>query len=131
MILRFTIPGDPIAWQRARINKKKFFDPQKKDKLSIQILFKSTFPGFQPITKPIFLTAQFRFPMPQSLTKKKRVMTLYSPVTKVPDLSNLIKFYEDALNGHMWIDDRIIYKEEITKTYSLIAETILEVQTYG
>ena len=46
---------------------------------------------------------------------------------KVPDCSNLIKLYEDALNGTIWEDDSIICEIVASKVYSDNPRTEIQV----
>jgi Holliday junction resolvase RusA-like endonuclease len=58
-----------------------------------------------PAGVPLWVSMQFDIPMPKSWSKKKRAEMLNKPHTQKPDLDNLLKLVEDALNGVVWEDD--------------------------
>lgn len=43
----------------------------------------------------------------------------------MPDLSNMIKFYEDCLNGILWEDDRLIVEIYSFKIYAETPGTLI------
>lgn len=53
------------------------------------------------------------------------------PHTSTPDLSNLIKLVEDALNNVVWRDDALIAKIISTKFYGSNPSTIVVVRELG
>lgn len=82
------------------------------------------------IKRPILFSATFYFEPPKSWSKKKSGMMLHSGHTSKPDLSNLIKFAEDSLNGILWEDDSQIYAYGYTaKFWGEKSETIITVST--
>ena len=69
---------------------------------------------------PVFLAVRFYLPIPESWSKKKKESALclaISPITK-PDLSNLVKAVEDAMNGVVWRDDSQVTCMQVEKFYS-------------
>ena len=63
--------------------------------------------GLTPLDQPLILSAQFY------LLRPKRLLSRRAPDGPIwhtgrPDLSNLIKGLEDALNGTAWMDDSVI-----------------------
>ena len=65
-------------------------------------------------------------PVPKSWSQKKKNNLPFA--TSRPDLSNYIKFIEDALNGHLWMDDALIVKLIAKKHYSEHPQTIVKVK---
>lgn len=65
-------------------------------------------------------------PIPKKLSKKNRMLVVGIPHSKRPDLTNLIKFTEDALNGVLWEDDSIIYEIYAKKVYGETPKTVIE-----
>jgi len=122
----FYIHDNPIACQRARKGKYGFYNPQKKQKEEvIAEVFNQITKGFCYFDK---VSVKFRFfmKMPKSWSKKKKSEMIGLPHIKKPDLSNLIKFYEDALNKIMWKDDSNIWEISSKKIYSLNPHTEIE-----
>lgn len=104
MRLHYIIPIDPVACQRARVNTRtnRLYTPQKtRDfKEAIQFYIRQE---KELIDEPVVLTAKFYFKRP-----KRRIIHGNIKTTK-PDLDNLIKGVQDALNGHVWRDDALVW----------------------
>lgn len=105
----FTIEGIPISWKRPWRKGNMYFDPQLRDKFAVQQKINELInlgdPKIFPIEKPMHVLFEFFFPFPKSMPKKQQFT---KPYIGKKDLSNLIKFYEDALNKILWADDRYI-----------------------
>lgn len=67
-------------------------------------------------------------PIPKSYSKKARLKSIGEPHQKKPDISNLIKFTEDALNEILWEDDSVIAEIKAKKIYSEEPKTIITVE---
>lgn len=67
-----------------------------------------------PLTQPISLIVDFYFKHPIGTSKKNQFKKLH---IKKPDLSNLIKFIEDAFIGILFEDDRTIAHIQAYKFY--------------
>lgn len=103
--LKFTIPGKPFAWRRARSNGKfRFKDDQSvAHEAALQsIVLKEL---SQPFDGPLRITVVASFCIPKSWSKAKRAAQLGAPHTQKPDLSNIVKQLEDGLNRIAWEDD--------------------------
>lgn len=124
----FEIPGIPLPLQRHRHCGKKCYDPQKKEKETIQWYIKSQMNGVFPANTAIKLVVEYHMPIPRSYSLKKAKKCLQGPHTKKPDLSNLIKFTEDALNGIVWEDDSFISEIESRKFYSEEPKTVFKIE---
>lgn len=119
----------PLPLKRPKICGKYFYDPQVKDKENFGFLVKSQLTKKSTIfTKPIEVQLEFHMPIPQSLSKKKQKELIGTFHVKKPDLSNLIKFVEDSLNGILWSDDRIICHLTSIKVYSNVPKTVIFVK---
>lgn len=119
----FYIEGKPIPLARHRTSNGRAYDAQTKEKESYQKAFLALHGSRKPHKGPLELCIEFSFAYPGSWSKKKRESNTDHPRPIKPDLSNLIKFVEDALNGFMWEDDSQIVSISARKYYSDIAST--------
>lgn len=106
--MKFTIPGAPIALQRARMGRNGFYDPQKHTKIAMQI-YLSHYEG--PLLEgPHFLVAYFYMPIPKTASKRRVQELKGSYHTIKPDADNLGKWILDfcQLSGNVFKDDAII-----------------------
>lgn len=68
--------------------------------------------------KSIMIDMEFRIPIPQSYSNKKKKELEWTPHTKKPDLDNLVKAVLDALNGVAYTDDSLISDINASKSYA-------------
>lgn len=119
----YTLLGDPIPWQRARVHNKHFWDPQKQQKLVSQIEVQRQHKG--PLfSGPLCLEVLFSMRMPGrlSMIKKKEIEGRYHIFR--PDTDNMIKYICDmASNGILFEDDAIICMTKAVKVYGLEPKT--------
>ena len=73
-----------------------------------------------PWEGPVKLHASFVMPVPKSWSRKAQAEALGRPHTKAPDLDNLMKAIQDALNGIAYVDDRQICAMEGVKRYGKV-----------
>lgn len=126
----FTIPGKPFAWKRPRFNRKSgatFSHPDQEAYFSTVASIAARHTN-GPIEGPVSLTIEATFAMPQSWSKKKRAAMDGRPHTQVPDLSNLVKAIEDALNRVVFADDRQIASGSQSKFWGHTDETRVTVE---
>ena len=85
--------------------------------------------GFTMIEGPCVLDIIAYFEVPKSKSKKFREAALsgLERPTKKPDLSNIIKGIEDALNGLVYKDDSSIVSLKIQKYYSEFPRVEIEI----
>ena len=112
------IPITPVAKGRPRKTKSgHMYTPQKTRDYETQLAFLVKRLFRTPLEGPLILRVNFYLPRPKYMDAKK-----YSrgaiPHDKKPDTSNLLKAFEDALNGIAWKDDSQIYKVEAGKYYA-------------
>jgi len=124
----YEIPGNPIALKRHRHSGKKCYDIQKDEKKRAAWIIKSYLKALTPIPGALKLVVEYHMPIPKSYSLKKAKECLLGPHTNKPDLSNLIKFTEDALNGVTWEDDSHISEIEAKKFYSEIPKTVFKIE---
>jgi len=130
MLLHIKIPDRPISLKRPRAALGRFYDPQhdvkeaykKYIQENIKLVHDDLAENIAllelPLTLPVAVRLNFYFEMPKSWSKKKRHDMLDMPHTQTPDLDNLVKFFQDALNGYLWGDDRQIWNIEAFKMWS-------------
>ena len=128
MLIEFTVPGEPVAKGRARAfircGKIGHYTPDKTANYeSLVRLFASRAMGNKPLmTEAIWLTVDAYFSIPRSWPARKQEDAEVMKVRKIsrPDLSNVVKAVEDALNGIVWVDDSQVIQIRASKHYSRI-----------
>lgn len=113
-VARYSLPGDPIALARPRFGDGRVYDSQKQIKLIAGITLQSQHDDTPLFEGPLSLNIQFYLPILSA--KKFRLNT--KPHTQTPDISNLIKFYEDIMTGIVYKDDKTIACVVARKFYS-------------
>ena len=120
---KYVIMGDPVPLARARLTVRRVWDSQKQQKLIDGITLKEQHDDDFLFSGPLHLDINFFFKIPDSYSQKKRDSTIGNYHYFKPDLSNLIKYYEDIATGIIYHDDCIISKITTTKTYDINART--------
>lgn len=116
--MKYVIPGDPIPLARARYSSatRHFYDIQRSQKELYAAILKTIHRNKNTHTGPIKLNITFFMGLPH--TKSLRAKRLKEKFhTGRPDLSNLIKFLEDAAQGILFADDCIIAQISAVKIY--------------
>lgn len=123
---RVVVNGDPIPQGRPRLTTinghARAYDPAKSRnyKQLIKLMAQQHAPD-EPTKNPVILSVLIYRKIPKSFSKKKREqidLGLLRPTTK-PDVSNVIKGVEDALNGVWYKDDsQIVAYGKVGKWYS-------------
>jgi Holliday junction resolvase RusA-like endonuclease len=120
-MISLTIPGPPVGKQRAHVCKSGHaFTPVKT--VNYEALVKQTFavkyPDFVPMPGPVrMILSIYLMESKETQRKLKKGVKLY-PTIK-PDISNILKSIEDALNGLAYVDDKQIISVYAEKKYSL------------
>jgi Holliday junction resolvase RusA-like endonuclease len=130
-MMLYVIPITPISWARPRYNGKTkiFFDKQVAEKEMYRACVRSMHKGaIVPFRDcPLELTVTFFMPLPiGEKTRKLRSEQHY--VMSRPDLSNLIKFLEDAFNGILFEDDALISVIQAKKVYDIKPRVEFEIK---
>lgn len=128
----FTIPGPAVPQGRPRLTTRgghaHAYDPKRsrdyklhvKQCITAQLADVSGEANPFPLAYPLKLTVmEFREP-PKSWSRRRREAALAGrilPTTK-PDMSNVLKIIEDALNGVLWLDDSQIVDVNAVKRYN-------------
>lgn len=125
MQIKLEILGNPLALKRHRTFRRGNFvgqyDPSQNEKKDFLLTVQNKAPE-KPITGSVMLTLVFFMARPKGhygTGKNTGILKPNTPLwhTKRPDLSNLTKFVEDALNGIFWSDDSVISKLTAIKIY--------------
>lgn len=129
-VLAFDIPGQPIGQGRPKFSTinghARAYDPEKSRNYKAYIRMLATQAmkdrGFTMIEGPCVLRIDAYFEVPKSKSKKFREAALsgLEYPTKKPDIDNIIKAIQDALNGLAYKDDALIVRLGVTKLYSEI-----------
>ena len=121
--VQFTIPGEPVAKARARsvalmkdgkpvlgpggrpIMVK--YTPEKTVVYEnlVRLAAERAMAGAPPREGALRLTVGAVFTIPASWSKKRQTEAVNGPVTKRPDLDNVVKAIKDGSNGVLWRDD--------------------------
>lgn len=123
--IQFNVPGVPVAQPRQRhrvatikgrvmaMNYTPTKDPVNSFKAAVQMAAAQAYSG-PPLSGPLFVRLVFVFPRPQAKVWKTRPMPRL-PHTGKPDRDNLMKSFQDALNGLLWVDDAQICDGPVLK----------------
>ena len=122
---RIVFPGKPIPLSRPRLGRFKVYDPQfSLKKKIIQCLMQQKH-AWKKIDGPICIDFEFRMPIPKYKQKDKNMENVYHVIR--PDVSNMVKFYEDVCQGHVYDNDSQVVEITARKVYAAAAETIMHV----
>lgn len=130
-MIELTIPFLPRAAQRARSSGRggRHYDPEQsaRAKANIAAFLLDKKPA-RPLGGPVSLAVEFFLPRPAKPSKTHRVDWKGRPCKK-PDLSNLLKLLEDAINdvGGIWADDAYICAVTMRKSWGDPARTVLKI----
>ena len=126
--LMFEILGSPIGQGRPKFSTINghavAYDPEKSRNYKAYVKLLATQAmkeqGFTMIDGPCCLDIMAFFEVPKSKSKKfkERALLGLERPTKKPDLSNIVKGIEDALNGLAYKDDSSIVFLSVAKCYS-------------
>jgi Holliday junction resolvase RusA-like endonuclease len=126
--LKIVIPGEPCAQGRPRFSTHggfvKAYDPAKSRNYKAFVKYvathEATKQGWLYTELPLSMSVIAYMTIPKSKSKKfrKAAMEGEERPTKKPDLSNIVKGVEDALNGVLYKDDSQIVNLAMEKYYS-------------
>ncbi len=113
----YVIPGDPIALARARHGQRKVYDSQKHLKLVAGLSLVEQHKGLEMFAGALHLDVSFFMGLPSNMSAVKRKALIHTNHIYRPDLSNLLKFIEDAATGILYHDDCLIASISCKKLY--------------
>lgn len=121
-MIQLTVPGEPMGKARARMTRAGIMYTPKKTvnyETLIRELFIVKYPDFHPLDGPVRMDLSAWLKIPKTSKKKTEAMEAGEiRPTKKPDMSNILKAVEDALNTLAYLDDKQIVEIEIEKRYS-------------
>lgn len=117
--IKFTIPGEPHALQRARHGKNGVYDTDanKDAKEAIALIGRTAMRGRnKPLEGAVKLSCIFVHPWPKTASQRRK--SLSNGMFKVSrgDIDNQLKTIMDGLNGIVWKDDAqvaCVYAEKV------------------
>lgn len=119
---KFTVLGEPVAKERARVYRGRAFTPKRTKAYEEQVAweYKKQKGSFYK-TQPVKVKIELYFAPPKSTTKKElaKISTGQKVYTGKKDIDNIAKSILDSLNGVAYIDDRQVIELSISKQYSL------------
>ena len=128
--LKFEVPGSPKGQGRPKFSTinghAKAYDPEKSRNYKAYVKLLATQAmkeqGFTMIDGPCCLDIMAFFEVPKSKSKKfkERALLGLERPTKKPDIDNIVKALQDALNGLAYKDDSSIVYLSVAKCYSEI-----------
>ena len=125
--IQFIIYGDPISQGRPKARRQgehaRVYMPAKVKAAERNILAQAiSYRPEKPLKGGIILSLKFFKPKPKSYPKKRKLNIVK------PDLTNMEKLVEDALNKVFWEDDARIFCKTSVKLYGEPARTEVEIQ---
>lgn len=139
-MIQLTIPGKPIAKQRAKTIRNKYtgqvmsFTP--KETVNYANLIKTIYInkyGQYKLEGAIRQTIRAYYPIPKSTSKKKRILMIGGIIrpTKRPDYDNIEKICSDALESIAFDNDNQIVSSRFDKWYSEHPRVEVELKNLG
>lgn len=127
-MVMYTVYGEAIGKQRPRFvrrgNHVSTYTPEKTKTYEDEIRYmaRAAMGASEPLETPVTVAIYIRVEIPKSFSKQKRKDALANIIkpTKKPDLDNIAKCFLDAMNGHVYLDDKQVVNLHVTKVYSEI-----------
>lgn len=135
MIITFTVLGTPKGKSRPRFTTRgkyvQTYQP-KEDKVreaAIKAAYLAAAGNVGPHSGPVAMTIEAVFLKPESWSKNKKLTT--GAKTSKPDVDNIAKLVQDALNKVAYLDDAQIVRVTAHKRFGDTEETIVSVERIG
>ena len=113
----YIIAGNPIPLARPRFSFKRIYDKQQHEKFIAGIELAQQHGDLPFLSGPLHLDVTFFMASPHSYSKNKKSKLWGQYHIIKPDLSNLLKFYEDLCSEVIFKDDCIIASISCKKLY--------------
>jgi len=132
---KLTIPGKPIGKGRPKFstagNYVRTYTPQQTVEYENLVRLAWMESGFEKLSGNVGVFISAYFPIPASISKKKREKMEGAFYDKKPDVDNICKIILDALNGIAYDDDKQVVKVAITKLYSAEPRAVVYIAGEG
>lgn len=136
-MIRFHVPGEPIAKGRARASHRNgvfrvHTPPQNiRYEATVKLFGKQAMAGREPFAKgvPLSMLVIATLPIPASWSARKQQASadqLVLPTTR-PDLDNYVKAALDGCNGVVFADDSAVVRLETRKEYGRVPGLTVQV----
>ena len=127
-MIEIIIPGVPVPWKSPKVTRKGTFSPHYRDSKKIRLIIASQYKGLI-LDQAIRVDAEFFMPIPKSASKIKRALMLDHYIRPVgpPDRTNMLKLYEDCLQGIVINKDSRIVEGDARKFYGENPKTVLTI----
>lgn len=130
-MIRFTVPGKPQPWRRARkAGKVHFKDAKTKaNQAAWAWACREAMGSAVPVSGPVAASVVANFAIPARTNKANRVAMLAGKVRPIctPDADNIAKNL-DALNGVAFTDDAQIVSLTVVKRYAEVPGVMVTIQ---
>lgn len=136
-MIKFTVPGNPVAKGRARSfirnGKIGHYTPNKTVSYEnlVKIMAAEAMGGLNPIDDAVLMNVGLYVQIPASWAKKKQYQARNGEVRPLskPDLDNYIKVISDAMNGVVFNDDKQVVELSVKKYYSDLPRAEIEIKS--
>jgi Holliday junction resolvase RusA-like endonuclease len=128
--ISFTVPGEPVPWARAGGGKTMHrFTPAKQRKYMARVraCCERAMTGRGPLSGPVEMSVMAVYAWPKSWSEKKRSAPLAKWKTSRPDMGNLSKLVEDALNNLAYGDDAQVVSPHGWKQYGDVPRLVVKI----
>ena len=132
---KFTVLGEPVAKERARVYSGRAFTPKRTKAYEEQVAWEyKKQKGKFYAEDAVKVKIELYFAPPKRITKKEleKISTGQAIYTGKKDIDNIAKSILDGLNGVAYIDDRQVIELSISKQYTLEqTRAEIEIQEVG
>jgi Holliday junction resolvase RusA-like endonuclease len=135
----FTIPGVPVGKGRPRFSRQagkvRTHTPEKTANYEslVKLAASQAMVGQALLKRPVCLFLTMHMPIPASWSKRRQELAVRGLIgaTVKPDLDNVCKSIADAMNGIVYLDDKLIVSATIVKQYGTVPHVAVRVQEYA
>lgn len=127
-MITIVIDRVPTPWKAPQIGRGHAYAPHAKEKEYIQWQVKAQW-NQAPLAGAVWADFTFHMPIPKNTSKTRRIQMLNGIIhpTCRPDRTNILKLYEDCLNGIVIEDDSQIVDGCVRKIYGETPKTVIRI----